>query len=1567
MSANTMLLLFNCLIIFILLSGVFVGIFRGGKKTIFKVVTTVIFYIILFATIDYAAEFIVEQPLMELVRKAGVKLPDYLSGARTIEEACFAFLVAQGIEGSELIKVAMALSIVISKLVYCVLFFTIIAFVYWILTSIVWVLIRPLFGGKYKVTKKYKYDHYEKTKELRSKHRLIGGCFGFVKKIPQALLVIIMTTGIINTLPEMNMSSTKQNLNSADINDDQLKSFIEKYNLGEFVKFVDMYRNTVYVNTLEKVEIGGESVVDKVFDKLTSGEYKDYRLDLSSEMAFILSTGVKVLNITGDNFDFNTYTALQQQQLVEVLKDITNSELLMSLIPISVDIALSLKMVKEKLPEGLELNPAIFNNVDWEKDITNICDTAIELIELTDGLQNIKDLDYLHLDPKIVNNLANLVSRTSFLLTIVPPLVDYVLQLDKVQNMIGDLVVSLDNILWSQEIITMGDIYEKFIAIGISSFEDIFGQIQNFEDQQFESTKTLISSIFTSEFVSQVFPGVFNIMMSQQPDNVKQLFQDVQINEWENEFITLVDLAKEIKESGSSFDKIDLNIIKSVSVDTILRSDLLTHGMINIFTTMEEEGSIGQEMGLDDFVYVPLSYRSKVGSDYGKWFESVDSDNNVVHGELYKILKGIQNVIKTLPKEEVDLAKLPEYILKINDSYLDSENEENKDQAIFNSIVLKASISKLLNSNETIKESIVIPSDAVTKVDDIDVINQVEIEKMVKGIKALGIEDFNNINLTSDLIANLENQYDGDINKKNIDVILESKIVNLTLTNLLDKKTIETGGNFVIPADAKENYTIKDINGNSYNLIKQSEIRKVVTAFTKVDIDLNNPQFDITLINKLNDQDLDVILDSKIINFNLTNKVLELGNEGGSLIIPNDESVINNGYINNQEIKTIIKALQYMNIDDFNNIVINNELLEKMMACPSGETENVLNIALNSKILSATLSDKLINVNPDNLVVPNEAKETNSYLDINNVKHNDIKKAEFENMITTILKLNINIANPQFSIDTILNLSDQDIDNMLKSKILHFNITKTISSNTTIVVPEDEVVISNGYVNPVEIKSLVKTLKVLGINDFESISIDKTLFAKLVKNAGEPNQDTTNIDNMLDSHILQATISNKIITSGKLAIPDDIKEVFGNKEQILKEELSSVVIAVAISDLNIDEFNLANIYELNNNGKLMKMLDSRILHYNISKSILDTSDGILVIPEDVVVNGYINENEISSIVKALEVLGVTDTVVELTPARLFGLLDAYETSPRTKLDVILDSRILHATLSKQILDINSLKIVRSIDVHYIDNNGTNYIAKTEINNALAALKEVIGTTAPSFDNMEFGPNNFKNKDLNTIFDSIILRSTVSDLIAKDTMIQEIREEDYCSHTVTTINKTEIINFINAFGENGLNITGSSFSDGIDANTVSKLTNAQLDVILSSKILHQKISNIILGLSNVIIVDSVVDKTTTTIYITTNEIKALINFAKGKGLNQITVSNEDVISLLSDKNLVENIKDSYIMRATFGEIAKNTTLIIPGIPSKQPFPTKYLESVKVYGLDKEVSILNDSFFADYGVK
>lgn len=703
---------------------------------------------------------------------------------------------------------------------------------------------------------------------------------------------------------------------------------------------------------------------------------------------------------------------------------------------------------------------------------------------------------------------------------------------------------------------------------------------------------------------------------------------------------------------------------------------------------------------------------------------------------------------------------------------------------------------------------------------------------------------------------------DGDTVREIFGDMADSEVIVLLTENLLLPMLSDSEGDFAtiitVPTD----------------LDVEAEITALGDIFGEI-IDADIPFSDLegadvsVLLDAASQVDLTVLLDSKLVSEALINILSGQTTVEGLdvLTIPADVNwydTVNatTGALETPgELRNILEALNALT-SMANDVDLANLDINVLTDMDNADIEKFF----NSYVIRATVSDIISGTDLGDvpLVIPDSVYDSEGYF----------TKTELVNVVKAI-KLILTDAGDNFDILQALNLTSGEIDTLLASDIISATIGSELYDlgNDTLVIPDSTLTqvmvdsVNQDVVGPSEIKSILQALAVLDIQSFDSISFDATIFNSLENNT-QDGLDDAKINTLLGSEIIHATVSDMIIgldeaNGGVLTIPAmdsfgatvEYTDTANSLEMISKTEIGNVLKALYGIDItNFDSINLEDTSLLMNNMDLLT--DSGIIHATISKIMLDIS-GTITIPEknfadeDVLITSgtteFIAKDELIHLMDALNVLGITNPA-NFTSGFNLGALDT-----SAKQDQILDSAIVHATISKTILDLDSSILYvpdqdqagTALKVDRGSGTITTYVVPTE----LKAMINVFNALDLDLNQLTLSFTTGDLLDQTTlIVESASLQAQISDRIlngSSDIVVpdkNDALEDIKIPYTdVTYIRKTELVAFLNSVNSvDGLD-DFSTFSFSPSALSSLDLTN-----FFASKIMHATVSKFILN-------------------------------------------------------------------------------------------------------------------------
>lgn len=855
--------------------------------------------------------------------------------------------------------------------------------------------------------------------------------------------------------------------------------------------------------------------------------------------------------------------------------------------------------------------------------------------------------------------------------------------------------------------------------------------------------------------------------------------------------------------------------------DIVEKSDILHATVVNYLVNET-----------NDQIKTPAKYKSSASA------ESLKTD---FHNNIWYTSKEVRKIFTAVKALDIDFNNL-------ND--MDASSMANKITSIANpddvfmSIVIRFTISdSLLNSTSMIK----VPSSVIEEVDEEKYIKQEELTNLVTAFKTFGDIDFNNFDIN--IVRSLMDKKDSSVLDKNANAIYTSAIATYSLTDVLN-----TTSAIKVPGCVYEIIA----SGFAEERVTKSEFKKLIKSVNALDTDVNLDNINVDTIIHLSDESLDDLFGSDILRYTITDMVKNQVNvpAGSNEIIGTKDEITYNA-IKALELKNLINGIEALGVSDFNNFdantVINNKEIE-------------LDTILNSEIIHFVISTKLKEMNTD-VIIPKIVLST--IYDENEV----VTKTEVKNLIQGVWALDIDLDN--FDSTAILNKNDEQIDTILNSNILLYTISDKLSNISDIVIP-DKVKMSDSfaenYIEKAEIKNAIKGINALGITDFNT-TIDTNVVLQ---------RSDAEINTMLNSMIIHATISSKILNVTEIDIPTNAKkdDTLGIDGAILKTEISNLFKSIkALNLTDINEFSANTVLDMTDEN-LNTMLNSMIIHYTISNKLV-TLEGISI-PDGAYDNTLgekaITSSEIKNAINGVKVFGITDFSSNLDSNKILKMTEL-------EIDTILNSMIIHYTISDKVRE----KI--SVPNAYINSFelSSEAIIKVEVKAAILSFKSL---KMEKIDYVDASVLNNDELDTDTLFASAIVRYELSNkllelgteekLLAIPSGVYEIYSETY--PTEKGITKVELCALVS-----GAKALGIDFNDTSTISTTS-LTKDKTSSAMNSKILQYTISNKIIAIDSLVIPKSIYNTLIT-------------------GYEEKAITSEEIVKLVGDFNSMNISLDS----------------------------------------------------------
>ncbi|OHE41340.1 MAG: hypothetical protein A2Y16_00400 [Tenericutes bacterium GWF2_57_13] len=840
----------------------------------------------------------------------------------------------------------------------------------------------------------------------------------------------------------------------------------------------------------------------------------------------------------------------------------------------------------------------------------------------------------------------------------------------------------------------------------------------------------------------------------------------------------------------------------------------------------------------------------------------------------------------------------------LEDAGIDISNMDNVDFALVIGAVGSVDLTMLMDSKlistaliyvlsgeagiEDLDTILIVP-DGITWYDTLDdegnITENGELRNLLLALNAIvdvaGAIDFNNIGF--DVITALTDD--------TIDAIFESRILTATISDVISTQLAEAEDNPLVVPDS-----VFDTEGN---ILKTEMIALVHAIALVVETAGTDPEnFDFAQVLQLEGTDVDTLLDSQILAATVGKMIADI--VGEDLIVPStvldsttfEVDGIAITVVTAEEIKAVFASLAVLGITDFENMAFDATILSHLEGEDPGELDNAkIETLFGSDILHATISNMIIDATAEAgsvLTVP--------YFDASGVA---IRETLGDTVVISIDELgNVLKAIYALDIEDFANFNTLDASTivekmplLLESAILHATISAQILSMAggVITVPYvDETGINDirvtvgvgieetEYISMAELTAVIGALDALDLADPTDFSgtVSLSFFSDAEVRAA-----------LLESAIMQATISDQLLSLGGGVLTVPTNDVSGNAvivtvgdvgfqtSYVMKWELDAMFIALGvlgISDIDAitGEFTLAS---LSDEADQDALLASASMHATISKTLLDLSDDVLIVPE-YDADGLGSSNRVKIVqgatvyVRKIEIKALVNAFLTMGFADLSGFGAGIDSALFIdNAAVILESASMHATISDQLINTaGAALLIPDLDVENANDplrvtvlsDGVEYVVKTEILNLLASL-DLLGLT--DFGTLSFAIGTLFTGDLDfdVLLASASLQATISDslLPTSDTELTMVAggtdlvvpTEFRQAITVDGAAKTQISGPELAALLDAMKILGvGAYGEAMSGDTITDLSGTDIDTMLLSGSIHVSLYNMLSG-------------------------------------------------------------------------------------------------------------------------
>jgi len=1428
--------------------GALFGLLKGFKKSIYSFITYLILIVGFFLTIGPAADFLWSYENAQigslLGQFLGTMIPDIgtatsLGQAVTIALGSFAGEDYAGLVANpHLLELVEGIGTFVLKIVYMLLYFTI----FWLLYKLICAIIYGIFLKGKSGESKYV-----------SKNRLLGAVFGVMEAAVGVFVMLVSLSGLVDIVKsmttlipveeeEVELAFPRSEIYEASTS---VIAAIPPLDIPpELQEQLDMMADLVTAfESNSAVQLSNQLTYDDegtlvpltihLFDTVLSIDYdvsetETATISLRHELSVI--AGIAGYAMSLEVVETGDITTITSENVVDVFGMIGESDLITTLLPVAIEVAAGM------YGEDLEIPTEDLYEIDWAAELEQlgvIAAVGFDIVNAAGFLDSGVDLNTVTVDGDLVRDLFDALAESDLVNLALLVAIEPVLEMAGEQ--ISAIVTVPADIVWGDEFRAMGALLGAVLDTGITMGDvqagDYGALISALATVDF--TLLLDSQIITNAVINVLSgrAGIAGLEMIVIPEDLVwlDLYDDegnlVQAGELRNILLALNAIVTIA--ADIDFENIgiqDISLLTDEAIDAIFESRVLVATLSEYILTLDLGGF---SLVIPDSVF--------------------DENHYIVKTEFVAVAKALKLAADTLLCDEGDDV-CAETGFDITKAFtLESDDLD----ILLDSVILTATIGKYVLDMDV--EMLAVPGSALAQVlvdgADVDIVDKEEIKRVFAAVLLLGIDDFANLDFSLEILANLEGDVAGELDDAKLDTLFASYILRATIAKVLIDMTGGAESIIVVPTQAEDGTVVfyKDAVDGTTDMLSTIELKAILKGVYALDIDFEN--FNIDNIGPILDN-IDLLLDSAILHATISDILINM--EGGIIVVPDlygdpeteiKKTVDGTDFIAKTELNKIIDALSLLEITSFDTLALDATIIEKFSTeeHPDELDEGKLDTMFASVILQASVSKMILDLL-------------------------DVEEGE----------------------EAVVVIPDQDVDgNDVKFADHGFD-----------------------YISVAELKAILRSFFVLGFDDFSTIS-----FTDL-----GPILD--NIPILLNSAVLHATISDVIIglatpAPGEEAVvvvpvahgdgidQFDVQVTVGTTTFIAKTELTNIIDSLNILGISstdsiafdasiIDNLESAETPGTLDDAKLDTLFSSYILRATISKMLLDLmvpaegGDALVIVPENDWDGNpvqyvdheldYISEDELGNVLRALFSLGITDfsNVASLSLANVMEHFDD-----------LIQSAILHATISDQILNIEAEMIVvpadytrdyglvTETDVEIVRTVGVvapvDMISEAELNAMFDAIK-LLGFTdfSVSLDasiistlQVEDDPTTLDQAKLDVLFASAIIHASISAMFTDLTEAAEgedplviVPETDWDGVAVVYDDPLTALEFI-AVAEiqnvlSALNSLGITDFDNV-ANLSLANVMAHFDDLIQSAILHATISDQILNIEAEMIV------------------------------------------------------------------------------------------------------------------
>ncbi|MDD4070056.1 MAG: hypothetical protein PHF05_06355, partial [Candidatus Izemoplasmatales bacterium] len=958
----------------ILVMAMIIGYLRGTKKSLFSLIVNIIFIAFFFLTINTVVKFLYDTPipyLSMLTTQIGLSID---TTNLTVSEVVHSFATESigaeiGNLSPNLIAFLDAVVLFVLKIVYAIIYFTLIQIIYKFIMFIIGLI----------------FLRNKKKRKKTVKSRITGTFIGLSNGLLTIFVLLIFFGGLVNILS--NGIGLIDNVTNSGIVDLEYKPREELYDIhssviemadipsepSEMLNLIKGLTNAYYSNPFiimnSKIQIPIEESEEKeelslyLFDEVLSMEYKEERIAFREELLTVFDT-VEIALDTGviQSKDIKDLTG---NEVRDIFDSISQSNLLKTIIPLSIEVGLS--MLSE---EEIDIDTDSLYEIEWETELMllgEIGASTLDILHAANLFEKDPDLSETTFDGDEIEGIFTEIGQSELV-----NLAAYNAS-QPLLEMLGDDIESIiyipDDIVWEEEFSAIGSIVGEFFNTGIK-----IGDLESGDPMKILTTvagmdfTTILNSQIITNALINILKGDTAINLNIQglviPTDIlwlDELDDDgniINFGELRNILLAINSLSTQLE--NIDFEDLGINTISELDADAInaiFESKILIASITEVIKTMnlgeynliipddvfDLEGYI-KKIELESLVDATIMAAKKLKCDDG------DEECEVLGFDITKVTNLEGTDIDTMLVSKILSATVGNLLIDLSQDML---------------VIPNSTMVEILVSNEPL-----------------DIVGALEIKNILLAVGALGITDINDIEITPELLNNIALASDpSKIDPVKSEKLFASKIINATISDMLIDMTTGEEQVLVIPYTSYTDLSVRYFEDEDLDIeyISEDELTNVLEAILALELtsfdDFEQIEdFDIFIKNS------EVILNSAILHATVSKQIIDLSPD--TITVPYyDEDAVSirvmkgvvgkeTEYILKDELNAIFDALSVLNITTIEDISEDINLTDVLA------DEANYSILLGSAIVQTIVSEQLIQLNTDEtLTVPYFAED----------------------------------------------------------------------------------------------------------------------------------------------------------------------------------------------------------------------------------------------------------------------------------------------------------------------------------------------------------------------------------------------------------------------------------------------------------------------------------------------------------------------------------------------------------------------------------------------------------------